>query len=204
MTATGVSGSVSAIRAILPSQVSVTPPARQAAEIVGVALERPAAGEQVLELELLLRPLRSGDHPERDRRRARAEAARARDPVRPLEAQPFRRGDEPERADADVRRVGRLVGALRHLDLVPEIERDAAQSKPGPRLAVVAGARTLIGARRLRVLQPVAGEHADDTRPAGRTCATPATPAADAGSQKSALEPHDRRATTRAAPPRAR
>ena len=89
----------------------------------------------------------------------------------------------------------------------------ASTSKPGPRLAEEAGTRTrtrrrrrrspehgaLDGAdvrlararpsppaqRRLRILEPVAGEHAHDAlrRPPRRSASSPATPAADAGSQ---------------------
>jgi hypothetical protein len=69
-------------------------------------LERSSAGEQLLRREILTRPLRGRDKPERDRRRARAETPRAWDPLGPRERHPLRRSDEPERSDADVARVG--------------------------------------------------------------------------------------------------
>src|SRR5581483_8592085 len=123
------------------------------------------------------------DEAERDRRRARAETAGARDPVRPVEAQALRRAHEPEGADPEVRGVGGVVGPLADLDLVPEVERGGRAVEPRPE---VRGRRRRADPHRRSAASgsfrpwPVSTA---TTRPPGRTRATPAMPAADAGSQ---------------------
>ena len=81
-----------------------------------------------------------------DDRGARAEPARLRDVVAEPEAPAIGRKEPLERPEREVLAVD---GRRRRgeLELVPEVERAPAQSKPGPRFAVVAGART----RRLTV-----------------------------------------------------
>ena len=84
--ATGVSGSMSAMRAIRPSQVSVTPPDECGRQVVGVRLERHAEREQLLHRHTARRRAQ----PERDRGRARAEAALEWDLVHEVEPLPGR------------------------------------------------------------------------------------------------------------------
>ena len=90
-----------------------------------------------------------------------------------------------------MRRIGR-DRRLRHLDLVPEIE--------GRRRAVEAGpeVRRRRGRSDFQRRSAASGSFSpwpvstQTTRPPGRSCATPATPAAEAGSQKMPFEPADR------------
>src|SRR5262249_21986531 len=152
-------------------------PGEAGGEVVRVAFQWRAAREELFGRELLARPARSGDEPERDRRRARAQSAGARDGRRPLEGKPLGRCDQAERADADVSRVGRLV-PLADLDLVPEVERR--------RRTVEAGPEVRRGRRRADPHSRSAASGSfspwpvmtQTTRPPGRTVATPARPAA--------------------------
>jgi hypothetical protein len=99
-------------------------------EVVGVALEREAGGQQLLERGRR----RGGGEAEGDCRGRRAEPALERDPVR--EGEPLARGIGEQRIGTD-RQVGAVLGelsralaldddalAVGHLHLVPEIERD--------------------------------------------------------------------------------
>ena len=106
-------------------------------EVVRVALELAARLEQLLGV--AVRP--RGREAERDRRRRRAEPALERDPVREAKLLADRVGEERVRPDREVRRVlGQLsrartldhhAGALRQLELVPEVERDGSAVEPG-------------------------------------------------------------------------
>ena len=104
-------------------------------EVVGVALELETELDELLDLEGP--PGRSArrHEAEGDRRGARAEPAVQRDAVREDEAPPLDRREESERADAEVLRARRQLagarpytstpGPVAHLELVPELERDA-------------------------------------------------------------------------------
>ena len=175
--------------------------------------------EQRLDLRPATERERGGDESERDRRGARAEAAGERNPIREDEPLAFE-GHAAEGPQAQVLGpFGDLAralaahfdaGTLGDLELFQRSSAAPAQSKPEPRFAVVAGARTRTGrltggstgrrrdgvrvgidlergARgaldRSGVLEPVTGDHAHDAG-AGLerfTLASAATPAADEG-----------------------
>ena len=96
-----------------------------------MALERKPEREQLLGVGLAAGDAAGGDQAERDHGRARAEAARAGDRGGEAEREPVRRRDEAEGADAEMLRVGRLPALVGHLQLVPELERDADAVEAG-------------------------------------------------------------------------
>ncbi len=107
-------------------------------QVVGVALERQAGREQ-----LLRRPLGArGGEPDRDRGGRRAEPPLERDPVHESEPLASRVGEERVGPHGEVARVlGELARALslhgdaaavRHLELVPQVERHGRAVERGP------------------------------------------------------------------------
>ena len=150
-----------------------------------MALEREAGLEQLLDARLDTCGPRPGDEAERDDRRTGAEAAVARDAARPVEAIPS--GDaEAEKARMPICDSRRRRTAWVSSSSFQRSSAAPAMSKPGPRFAVVAGARgkRVKAPDRGRVLRAVAGEHADDAADHCARRERPASPAADAGSQK--------------------
>src|SRR5581483_4926951 len=192
-TAIGVSGSVSATRAIRPSQVRQTPPARQAARLS----EWPSSGP----------PRASSSSSGSSCPVHLAAATRPRAIVAALEPRPRARGTrsvqsklrpsgEPTSPKARIPRCAGSGGWSDPSQTSTSFQRSsaaAAQSNPGPRFAVVAGARTLIGAARRR-------------GPSGRDPSArrrPARPAAPARCRRSRPRKPARRTALRAARPRA-
>ena len=171
------------MRAMRPSHVRQTPPASAAARLSACPSSgSPSASSRSGSSSP---PFTSdgGRQAERDDRRARAEPALARDPNGELEAVAARVREQRERANAEMLRDP----ARRPRSTSSSFQRSnaaAAQSKPGPRFAVVAGARTRTASRQardlddrstststigsadpldgVRILEPVPGDHDDD------------------------------------------
>jgi hypothetical protein len=99
-------------------------------EVVGVALELHALGQEGLRVGLTAGDDRSGDEPQCDHRRARAEPPLPRDAVEEVEAEAVGGSDALERPHAEVRPVG-LAVAGGDLELVPEVERDGGAVEAG-------------------------------------------------------------------------
>ena len=131
MTATGVAGVVSAIRAIRVPHVRQTPPDERGGEVVAVALELEPEREQLVGRELLARrrspPATS---PSAIIGRARAEPAGLRDVVGEAKAPAVRGREALERAHAEMVAVDGAVAAD-ELELVPELERGAGAIEAG-------------------------------------------------------------------------
>ena len=135
--------------------------AQRRGQVVGVPLERQPELEQLVRAELAARDGAGRDEPDGDTRRRGAEPALERDAVDEVEAVPLRAvRDQREGAQREVLGAAwELLGALaferdRHLpflaggdlELFQSSSAAAAQSKPGPRQALEAGAATLITA----------------------------------------------------------
>ena len=168
----------------VPGQADATGQYR--GEVVGVALELDARGEQLLRIEGPTGHGAGCEQPECDHGRAGAETALARDAIHELKPPSVgRRG-----ARRRVRRGGPPRVSLGHLELVPEVERDRgavesradvgrARRRADPcedthevasRIAW-SGSTSTGGGRsccRLGVLEPVAGDHTDDPSRAGQ------------------------------------
>ena len=106
-----------------------------------MSLERQSFAEEPLGIWLAFGDMRGGDQPECDDRRARPEPALARDAVEELEAEAVGGVDPLERRTPRCSRSG-----VPPSEITTSFQRSsatAAQSNPAPRLAMVAGARTV-------------------------------------------------------------
>src|SRR6266511_1503694 len=93
-------------------------------------LEREAELEQRLGVELASRNERACNETERDRRRARSQAALPRDSLGERERVPVERSEPRERLDREVVLIG-CVASVADLELVPEVERRRGAVEPG-------------------------------------------------------------------------
>ena len=159
-------------------------------EVVAVALELDALREELLGARGASLRDRGGHEPEGDHRGARAEPALARDRVREGESLPLGRRDAREGAHAEMVDVDLAVlVSLAHLELVPEVERgrraveagaevrrarrgaDASKDRHRDASSIASGSgvdddrRRSRAGDRGRVLETVAGQHADDAAP---------------------------------------
>ena len=131
--------------------------AKRGGEIVGMALERQPELEQLVGRGVAAGGGDARDEPRRDGRGGRAEPALERDPVDEAEAVALDRRDEREGAEREVlgrreaarrrprpraRPAARRSRPARRASSFQRSSAAAAQSNPGPRLAVEAGART--------------------------------------------------------------
>src|SRR5215467_3772845 len=153
-------------------------------EVVGVPLEPESGLEQLLDARLDLRRPGACDEAERDDRGARPEPALTGDAARPAECPGRRRGVDREGAHAEMRFIGAIP--LGQLELVPEIERGSgcveSGAEVGRRRGCAEARHGSIAAGSFRPW-PVTMQ---TMRSPGllALCASPAMPAAEAGSEK--------------------
>ena len=130
MTAIGVAGVVSAIRAIRVPQVRQTPPTSAAARLSPWPSSSTPSASSSSAVGSSFADDRRGDEPERDHGGAGAEPAGLRDVVGEPEAPAVRGSEELERAHAEMVAIdGAVAGG--ELELVPELERGAGAIEAG-------------------------------------------------------------------------